>query len=97
MTDLEHPDALVIDSDAPEAEEPARLVPLAALQREASEVNELNGVVAFCVGVLAEIQRCSSLADAKTIAEMGAQALEERRLGLWKPGPHDDPADWRRR
>ena len=94
MTDIVHPDALVIDSDAPEAE---GLVPLAHLQREASEVNELNGVVSFCVGVLAEIQRCGSLADAKTIAEMGAQALEERRLGLWKPSPHDDPAGWRRR
>ena len=38
-------------------------VPLADLQREAGEVNELNGVVAFCAGVLAEIQRCKSLED----------------------------------
>lgn len=72
-------------------------VPLSDLQREANEVNELNGVVAFCAGVLAEVQRCESLEEAKTIAEMGAQAIEERRSGLWKPGPHDDPADWRRR
>lgn len=74
-----------------------RLVPIADLQREATEVNELNGVVAFCAGVLAEIQRCSSPEDAKTIAEMGAHALQERHAGLWKPGPHDDPADWRPR
>lgn len=75
----------------------AQVVPLADLQREAREVNELGGVVAFCAGVLAEIQRCGSLEEAKTIAEMGSQSLEERRLGLWKPGPHDDPANWRRR
>jgi hypothetical protein len=75
----------------------AQLVPLADLQREATEVNDLNGVLAFCAGVLAEIRRCGSLEDAKTIAEMGAQALDERRLGLWRPGPHDDPAGWRRR
>jgi hypothetical protein len=72
-------------------------VPIADLQREAGNVNELNGVVAFCAGVLAEIQRCGSLEAAKTIAEMGMLALNERTAGLWKPGPHDDPADWRRR
>lgn len=54
-------------------------------------------MVAFCAGVLAEIQRCGSLEAAKTIAEMGMLALNERTAGLWKPGPHDDPADWRRR
>jgi len=70
---------------------------LAALQRESAEVNDLNGVVAFCAGVFAEIRRCSTLEQAKTCAEMGAQALEERHRGLWSPGPYDDPADWRER
>lgn len=73
-----------------------QMVPLAVLQREATEVNELNGVVAFCAGVFAEIQRCATLAEAKTCAEMGAQALEERHRGMWTPGPGDDPANWRR-
>lgn len=72
-------------------------VPLADLQREASEVNELNGVVAFCAGVFARILQCRTLDEARTCAEMGAQSLEERHAGLWKPGPHDDPADWRAR
>lgn len=67
------------------------------LQREAAEVNELNGVIAFCAGVFATLQRCITLESAKTVAEMAAQALDERRSGLWKPGPHDDPADWIRR
>lgn len=80
--------------DAVVAERDRAKVHSAAVQREASEVNELNGVVAFCAGVFAQIQRCSSLEDGKTIAEMGAQALEERRAGMWRPGPHDDPADW---
>lgn len=71
--------------------------PLAALQREAAHVNELNGVVAFCAGVLAEIARCRTLEEAKTCAEMGATTLNERHAGLWAPGPHDEPADWRRR
>lgn len=69
-------------------------VPRAALQREATEVNDLNGVVAFCAGAFARIARCKSLDEAKTCAEMGAQSLNERHAGLWKPGPHDDPADW---
>ena len=70
---------------------------LAKLQREAAEVNTLNGVVAFCAGVFAEISRCATLEAAKACAEMGMHALAERHAGLWQPGPHDDPADWRTR
>jgi len=69
----------------------------AALQREAAEVNALNGVVAFCAGVLSEITQCRTIEEARTCAVMGIMALNERRAGLWQPGPHDDPADWRSR
>ncbi len=72
-------------------------VPLAAFQREATWVNELQGVQAFLAGVFHEILKCRTLEDAKTCAEMGLQGIEEYRNGLWIPGPHDDPADWRRR
>lgn len=67
----------------------------AALQRESSNVNELNGVMAFLVGVLTEIDRCTTVEDARTCAEMALQNLAEYRAGIWKPGPHDDAADWR--
>lgn len=72
-------------------------VPLADLQREATWVNELNGVVAHLVGVLDQIMRCPSLEAAKTCAEMALQNAAEYRAGHWKPGPGDDPADWRSR
>lgn len=73
-----------------------RMVPLSDLQREAAEVNDLNGLVAFLAGVLDAIRRCTTIEEARTCAEMGLQALEERRAGLWSPGSHDDPANWRR-
>lgn len=75
----------------------AAIVQLTALQREAAHVNELNGVVAFCVGVFVEIARCRTLEEVKTCAEMGMATLNEHRVGMWRPGQHDDPADWRRR
>lgn len=86
--------AAAVDAVVDERDRLQGHVPLAALQREAAEVNNLNGVVAFCAGVFARIARCASLDEAKTCAEMGAQSLEERRVDLWKPGPHDDPAEW---
>lgn len=67
------------------------------LQREAAHVNELNGVVAFSVGALDQIKRCETVEAARTCAEMALQAIAERHAGLWTPGPHDDPADWRTR
>lgn len=97
---LQQRDALIAAGVAAQAEIRrlrSERVPLSDLQREATEVNDLNGVVAFCAGVFARIARCNSLDEAKTCAEMGAQSLEERRAGLWKPGPHDDPADWKPR
>lgn len=81
--------------DAHVADLEKEMVPLSDLQREAGWVNELNGVVAFCAGVFDRIMKCKSLEEAKTCAEMGATALEERHAGLWQPGPHDDPADWK--
>lgn len=72
-------------------------VPLADLQREATRVNELQGVQAFLVGVLHEVLRSKTLDDARTCAEIALQNIEEHHAGLWSPGPHDDPADWRRR
>lgn len=72
-------------------------VPLAALQREASQVNDLNGLRAFLVGVLAEIQRCSTLEQAQTCAEMAVAHVAEYDAGLWKPGRGDDPVNWRPR
>lgn len=76
-------------------------IPLAslrsALQREAAHVNDLNGVVAFCAGVFAEVLKCRTIEDAKTCAEMGACALEEHHRGLWSTGRCDDPANWRER
>lgn len=75
----------------------ADFVPATALQREAAMVNELNGVVAFCAGVFAEILRCGTVEAAKTCAEMASLMLAEHAKGTWSPGPGDDPADWRRR
>ena len=71
--------------------------PLAALQRESAMVNDLNGLKAFIAGALHEISRCCTLEDAKTCAELAAQSIAEFDAGLWRPGPGDDPADWRRR
>lgn len=71
------------------------MVPLADVQRESARANEQGGVIAFLVGALDEISKSSDLASAKTCAMMGMQTIEEWRAGLWVPGPHDDPADWR--
>jgi hypothetical protein len=70
---------------------------LPALQRESTRVNELNGVCAFFVGVLAEIERCETLDQAKTFARIALDTNEERHAGLWTPDPNDDPASWRSR
>jgi len=69
---------------------------LAAIQRESARVNELNGVVAFCAGAFAAIATATTLEEAQTCADMAAQSLDERHAGLWRPGPHDDPKDWKR-
>lgn len=74
-----------------------RTVPLAALQREASMVNDLNGVKAFCVGAFHEILRARSVEDARTFAEMALTALAEHTADAPSPGTLEDPADWRPR
>jgi len=70
---------------------------LTPLQRESAEVNELSGVIAFCAGAFAEIMRCATITDARTCAELAMQSIRERASGQWRPGPHDDPANWRAR
>ncbi len=67
------------------------------LQAESARTNEANGVIAFLAGVLAEMLRAKTIEEAHTLAVMARQTLEEWHAGMWKPGPHDDPADWRRR
>lgn len=69
--------------------------PMTDLQRESAHVNELNGVVAFLVGAIDRIRQCETVEAARTCAEMALQAIAERHAGLWTPGPHDDPANWR--
>jgi hypothetical protein len=66
-----------------------------ALQRESARVNELGGVQAFLVGAFDEVLRCKTLEEAKTCAELALQSVSEYNAGTWKPGPHDDPANWR--
>ena len=71
-----------------------RTVPLAALQRESSHVNALNGTRAFCVGVLHEVLRAPTLEAAKTSAEMALADLaahDETDPNVARLG---DPADW---
>lgn len=70
-------------------------IPLSALQREATWVNELQGVQAFLYGVLHEILKCKTIVDAKTCAEMGLQGIAGYGGGMGVP--RDDPADWRSR
>lgn len=72
-------------------------VPLGELQAESARTNEANGVIAFLAGVLAEVAKADHARDARTLAMMGMEALSEWHAGMWKPGAHDDPADWRRR
>ncbi len=70
---------------------------LTALQRESAQVNALNGLVAFLSGALHEVTRSKTVEDAKTCAEMAMVGIAEFHAGLGTPGPHDDPANWRRR
>lgn len=72
-------------------------VPLATLQAEAARTNEANGVIAFLAGVIAEVAKATTADEARTLAEMAALTLAEWHAGLWTPGPHDDPANWRQR
>ena len=67
------------------------------LQAESARTNEAHGVIAFLVGVLAEVAKAKTVEEAQTLTTMGLQTIEEWHAGIWKPGPHDDPADWRRR
>lgn len=71
------------------------MVPLSDLQRESTWVNELNGLVAHLVGALHEVMHSQSIEAAKTCAEMAVQNVAEYHAGHWKPGPGDDPDDWR--
>jgi len=70
-------------------------VPLAELQAESARTNEANGVIAFLVGVVARIAGAATIEEAKTIAEMATQSIDEWHAGMWKPGPHDDAANWK--
>lgn len=70
---------------------------LAALHRESAMVNDLNGLRSFLVGVFYEIQRCATLDQAKTCAQMAVVMVAEYDAGMWRPSPGDDPADWRPR
>ena len=65
------------------------------LQAESARTNEANGVIAFLAGVLAQVASASTVEEARTLVEMARQTLGEWHAGIWKPGPHDDPADWR--
>lgn len=69
---------------------------LRVIQAESARTNEANGVIAFLGGVIAEIAKARSLEDARTFAEMAQQTIAEWHAGIWKPGPHDDAANWRR-
>lgn len=71
-------------------------VPLAEIQAESARTNEANGVIAFLVGVIGEIEKAKTRQEASTIVEMARQSIAEWHAGLWKPGPHDDAANWRR-
>lgn len=68
---------------------------LASVQRESAWVNEYGGVVAFTAGVFAEIVRAKTVEDARTFAEIAQGTLAEYQAGTWKPGPHDDAANWK--
>lgn len=69
----------------------------ATVQRESAWVNERNGVIAFLVGALTEVQRSPTIEEARTCAEMARQHIDEWHAGTWLPSPVDDPADWRSR
>ena len=68
---------------------------LRTVQRESALVNERDGVIAHLVGVLAEVHRAKTIEDAKTFAEIALGNIEEWHRDAWKPGPHDDAADWK--
>lgn len=67
---------------------------LTALQRESARVNEMGGVIAHLVGVLAEVHRATSVETARTFAEIALANIEAWHAGTWLPGPGDDAADW---
>ena len=69
---------------------------LSELQAESARANDAHGVIAFLVGVLAEVVKASTAAEARTLAEMGLQSIGEWHAGLWTTGPHDDAANWRK-
>lgn len=68
---------------------------LADVQRESARVNEMSGVIAHLVGVLAEVHRATSIDNAKTFAEIALANIEAWHADAWKPGPSDDAADWK--
>lgn len=67
------------------------------LQVESARTNEAHGVIAFLVGVIAQIEKAKTIEEARTLAEMAQQTIAEWHAGMWKPGPNDDPAHWRKR
>lgn len=63
---------------------------LATVQRESARVNEMTGVIAHLVGVLAEVHRATSIENARTFAELALANIEAWHHDAWKPGPSDD-------
>lgn len=63
-----------------------------ALQRESAMVNDLQGVRAFCIGVLSKIMSAGSIEVARVLAECALADLAEHQAD---PGRRlEDPADW---
>lgn len=73
------------------------LVPLVELQAESARTNEANGVIAFLVGVVHRVHSANTVEEARTIATMALESITEWHAGTWKPGPHDNAADWNAR
>lgn len=71
-------------------------VTIGALQDAVALATERGGVIAFLVGVLDRVVRSGTHEEAQGYAETGRQRMAQLRAGTWKPGPHDDPADWPR-
>lgn len=68
---------------------------LQAVQRESARVNEMCGVIAHLVGVLAEVHRARTIENARTFAEIALGEIEAWHADAWKPELGNDPADWK--
>jgi excisionase family DNA binding protein len=66
---------------------------LTELQAEAARTNERSGVIAYLAGVLDRIIG-SPPHHAHALALRAERAIAEWNANRWRPGPHDDAADW---